>query len=900
MRRLHIILSIIALLVAVQAVGLLILGLLIYQATPHDTLARRTFISQIPGMLSSVRVLDRSMNFLYRGQRPPEELPSYRLDIADEDLQRIEDSLPTELPSPWYGNLFLTEDAKDWTDAVFTADGETYDVKIRVRGDIFNHWAYRKKSWRVKFQKEHLFHGMREINFIIPEDRFWFAEALNVYRMRKFNLLHSPLEFVTVSLNGSKPLLYTQIEHWTKEMLEKQGRTGDANVYQTGGGDSYFQQWDPMFDEVAYWDKYVTKPGSDTYEEVDLLLELSKEGAHTDPLFFSKLRTIFDTDRLVSWYVVSALAGSRHVTDFNVRLFFDPSKGKFEPLPWDIGLYAPRTLLFLPGNKFLDEAFRVPELKLAVHRALWEHVQDEAQVADDFAERDRLYALIERAAYRDPLKLQSNRQVKNEMQKLLWKIESNIEFLKKELQISEVLVTERIPPGSEQRRGLLRTFDITERGVAFGMLDLIAIPPEFALLAEQGAVQLWKDNGDGRWGGEDSRIPLLLRDEPDEGGRIVLETQNEHLSLLWTEDPVLDANGMVVTAPHTKHRFFVVVEGAGFNADALDPEVGVRNAVTGEAANVIGSVLVDERTFEHLDGAYRSRDAFLARYPFFEPEGEDGVVLRGVHILNETVIIPSTVRLTVKPGATIRFGKGVSILSYAPATLIGYKELPIRFFAENPEEPWGVFAVLNVTEPSAIQWAEFADGGEAFLNGAFFSGMVVFHNSPVTVVDTIIRNAHGDDGLNLKYVYVDINRVRFERNSFDGLDVDMALSGVVENSLFIENGNDGLDISWSSIAIRNIESANNGDKCLSVGERSAPLIYDTILRGCSIGLAVKDDSHAKVERVQFEQNGTAIAAYIKKPFFAEPSVSVLESTFKGNREQTLALSGAVITIDSAQ
>ena len=178
--------------------------------------------------------------------------------------------------------------------------------------------------------------------------------------------------------------------------------------------------------------------------------------------------------------------------------------------------------------------------------------------------------------------------------------------------------------------------------------------------------------------------------------------------------------------------------------------------------------------------------------------------------------------------------------------------------------------------------------------------MVVFHNSPVTVVDTIIRNAHGDDGLNLKYVYVDINRVRFERNSFDGLDVDMALSGVVENSLFIENGNDGLDISWSSIAIRNIESANNGDKCLSVGERSAPLIYDTILRGCSIGLAVKDDSHAKVERVQFEQNGTAIAAYIKKPFFAEPSVSVLESTFKGNREQTLALSGAVITIDSAQ
>ena len=900
MRRLHIILGIIALLIAVQAIGGALLGLLIYQATPNSVLAQQTFIGRIPGMLTSVRVLDRSMNILYRGQKPPDELPRYRLDVDLDDLKKIDESLPKDLPSPWYGNLFLTDDAKEWADALFTAEGKTYEVKIRVRGDIFNHWAYRKKSWRVKFPKENLFHGMKEMNLIIPEDRAWFAELINVYRMRKFDLLHPPMEFVTVSVNGSKPLLYTEIEHWTKEMLEKQGRTGDGNVYKTGGGDSFFQQWDPMFDEIGYWDKYISKPGSDTYEEMDLLLRLSQEGAHKDLSYLSKLKTVVDTDKLVSWYVVSALAGSRHVTDFNVRLFFDPSRGFFEPLPWDISLYAPRTLLFLPGNKFLNEAFRVPELKLAAHRMLWEYVQDDEQIADDLAERDRLYALVERAAYRDSLKLQSNRQVKNEMEKLLWKIESNIEFIKDELKISEALVTERIPSNAEQQRGLARTFDITARGIAFGTLDWIAIPPEFAVLAEQNMVQLWRDNGDGRWSEADSRVPLSLRDEPDKNDRIVLETQDKHLSLLWTDDPVLDANGLVRTAPHTRHRFFVRVEGEEFDVDAFDPKVEVRNAVTGKEADVIGNVLVDERTFEHLEEAYMSRDSFLERYPFFASEGEDGVVLRGVHIINETVIVPSTVHLTVKPGATIRMGKGASILSYAPVTLIGYKDLPIRFLAAKENEPWGVFAVLNVTEPSAIQWTEFADGGEAFLNGTFFSGMAAFHNSPVTIVDTIIRNAHGDDGLNLKYVYVDINRVRFERNSADGLDIDMALSGVVENSLFLENGNDGMDISWSPIVIRNIESANNGDKCLSVGERSTPLVYDTILRGCPIGIAVKDDSHAKLERVQFEKNGTAISAYIKKPFFSEPSVSVLESTFKGNREQTLALSGAVITIDSAQ
>lgn len=899
MRKLHVILGIIGLLLAVQAVGIALLALLLYQATPKSTLARDTYIGRMPGILQSVRLLDRSLNPLYRGATPPEALPHYTLSVDPQALERIEQSLPTELPSPWYGNLFLTEDAKEWADAKFRADGEEYDVKIRVRGDIFNHWAYRKKSWRVRFPKERLFHGMREMNLIIPEDREWYAELLNASRMEKFGLLHPPMQFVAVSLNGNGPMLYTQVEHWTKEMIEKQARPGDANVYQTGGGSSYFQQWNPAFDELAYWDKYVSKPDADTYEEVDALLKLSQAGAHEDPQYLQKLRSVFDLDKLVSWYVVSALSGSRHVTDFNVRLYFDPSRGVFEPLPWDISLYVPRTLLLPPGNKFLNEAFRIPSLKLAAHRAIWQHVSSDEQVQADLAERDRLHALIERAAYRDPMKLLSNRQVKRELEKIAERIEWNLTFLKDELQVSEVLVSERIPSRAGQQRGLLRTFDFTARGVAFAAFAGFAVPPEFAPLAERGELQLWRDDGNGVWSAADARIPLALAEEPDKDGRAVVQAQSEEQSLLWTEDPVMDANGSVVTAPHTRHRFFLISGGVPVDADALKPDVIVRNAVTGEDAQVIGNVLVDERTFERLPEAIASRDAFLVRYPFFSAEGEDGVALRGSHIITQTVIVPSSVRLTIKPGATVRMAKGVSILSYAPVTMIGYKELPIRFLAEKEGEAWGVFAVLNAVEPSAVQWAEFADGGEAYINGAFFSGMLAFHNSPVTIVDSIIRNAHGDDGLNLKYVYVDINRVRFERNSFDALDIDMALSGVVENSLFLENGNDGLDISWSPIVIRNIESADNGDKCLSVGERSTPLIYDTILRGCPIGLAVKDDSHAKVERVQFENNGTAISSYIKKPFFAEPSVSVIESTFRGNREKTVALSGAVITIDTA-
>ena len=119
---------------------------------------------------------------MYRGPRAPEALPSYQLTIDPADLRKIEESLPTELPSPWYGNVFLTEDAKEWVKGTFRADGEEYNVDVRVRGDIFNHWAYRKKSWRIKFDGDRLFHGIREMNLIIPEDRGWIAEPLAAFR----------------------------------------------------------------------------------------------------------------------------------------------------------------------------------------------------------------------------------------------------------------------------------------------------------------------------------------------------------------------------------------------------------------------------------------------------------------------------------------------------------------------------------------------------------------------------------------------------------------------------------------------------------------------------------------------------------------------------------------------
>lgn len=900
MKAVKIILGVLAAALVAEFIVAILLAVLLYEATPKSVLAHQTFIGRIPGFLSGIRILDRSTNVLYRGPKPPEPLPHYALAIDPADLQKIEESLPKELPSPWYGNVFLTEDAKQWVKGTFRAADQEYDVSVRVRGDIFNHWAYRKKSWRIKFQNDQLFRGIREMNLIIPEDRGWIAEPLAAYRAKDMGFVQPPMQFVTVSLNGSDPMVYTQIEQFGKEMLEKLGRPGDVNIYGAGGGTSYFQQWDDVFADVAYWQKYgsAVAPPHDSVEEMEALRLLGREGAHREPGFQDRVRQLFDVRMLTDWYALSLLSGSSHVRDHNLRFLYDVSRGRIEPIPWDVSLFWPRTFLSLPGNPFLNEVFRVPEWKLQAFRTVWKYVNDAKKVEADLSEAARLRAMVERAAYRDPVKLPSNRQVHAELEERMKQVLANIDFAKEELRRSEVLVNQRLSSVGETQRGLLYTIDATTRGVSPALFAEISVPPSWKADVEQGRVVLLRDDGNFLWDAADRPIPLTLRATPDKAGRPVFQTKDELLSLVWAGDATYDAWEEVVQAPHTRHRFYLARKAgnAQFAEDDLPMNLEFRNAVTGEKAQVIGDVLLDGRTFERLSDATLDRATFLARNPAFRAEGTNGVLLQGSIVFDRTVIVPLGLRLRIMPGATVRMGKNVTLLSYSPVAVVGTQASPIRFEPKGGD-PWGVFLVLNAKEPSEVQWAEFRGGGEAFVNDTYATGMVAFHGSPVKIRHAVFREAMGDDALNTKYIPMDVADSLFEGNASDGYDADMPSSGMIERSTFRNNGGDGIDLSFAMVTIQNVTVDGSGDKCISVGERSKPMIRDVTLKGCAIGIASKDSSEAVVERAKFIGNKTALSAYIKKPIFGPPSLTVRASTFEGNSREKEALSGATITIE---
>ncbi|RJQ31661.1 hypothetical protein C4572_01995, partial [Candidatus Parcubacteria bacterium] len=148
---------------------------------------RFSFVNYIP------KILDLYFLPLSFGKS---KLSAYEIIIDRDKLNKI-----YEETSIGYCCNCMPEDADRYVDVEFITDGKNFKASIKPRGDCSNHWGYKKKSWRIKFEEENLF-GEKQIDLIIPSDREFVAEYLNNYRAKKFGLVVPEMKFVELKING--------------------------------------------------------------------------------------------------------------------------------------------------------------------------------------------------------------------------------------------------------------------------------------------------------------------------------------------------------------------------------------------------------------------------------------------------------------------------------------------------------------------------------------------------------------------------------------------------------------------------------------------------------------------------------------------------------------------------
>ncbi|MCG8460385.1 MAG: CotH kinase family protein, partial [Holophagales bacterium] len=285
-----------------------------------------------------------------------------------------------------YARGFSEEQDQVWLPARFWHRGQVWEVDFRGRGTLFTHYKADKPSMRLRFPGDEYFRGLRATNLIIPYDqaRVMYDTTINALA-RQEGLLTYPTRFVTLRMNGDMLGVYQEVPHFRKELAVHQFRSEGFFMSSLG---------DPKGTDLP-------DPGSAFGVALG---ELSRCVLH--PCSEADARRLLDhyldVDKLAAYMALTTLFGSSHAWgEDNLILFFDPPRGRLEPVPWDMGtLVLPRRggspserleTVKGVGKLLLGQ----PDLRLARDLHIWDLVRRKRGFAVD--ESRRLYAELEPA-----------------------------------------------------------------------------------------------------------------------------------------------------------------------------------------------------------------------------------------------------------------------------------------------------------------------------------------------------------------------------------------------------------------------------------------------------------------------------------------------------------------------
>ncbi len=836
-------------------------------------------------------------------------LPIYDLKIKHQQYVKIENTIKLARKQGW-----MSDDLKVWAKGKFIADGQIYNVKVRVRGDLPRHWDGPKKSWRVKFGKRKIktstgeireepiyFQRTRQINLIVPIDReFILAKFINSL-MRERGLLVPRDDFAILRINGVIQGLYYQVEHFDKPLMAIQGRP-ETTVFAQNDRAKHFDQYtklgtpatsDANFD-LGSLRRLVDRNGELGMRAMNVLFDFN---ADPTPEKFRRARAVMDWQKYLTFRVMTTLCNTNHVrfgTD-NLRLFFDPSRGLLEPVPWDVHILRlpkePGTIDFW-NNKGPDQLQRStledPDLRLERNKMLWSFIGDGGDSL--IARYAKLHDKIRPLAWADVLTTPINGHKMDARKKDL---EYNVRRAFKVLNNSSCNFMYRLDASN------LATLELSV--LNFSGVDFQSVVIRDSLLL-QGHYELFADANDN--GVLDSMDPLVAESEADSNWTIRFDLNQRVFPKLEYKGDTIGRRYWEFFDSETKRsRHFLRGKLAPEQRHPIvwnAPEIEVRtqNLVTGYQIpsefinqreplpdNMVGITAIDYSDAFDLDAQFATRGEFLANHPQFQASATvpNAVVLSGQVSIAGTVIVPAEVPLIIQPGADVTLKPGANILSYGGLTCIGAPEARIRIHGDESGRPFGAFGVIRPQSKVVVNYTDFSDGGQAQINGILFTGGFAVHDGDLEIEHATFTDMRSEDGMNLKNGKLTMRDCIFTRNDSDAVDIDFGV-GLVEDCQFRNISGDGLDISGSTLTVTGCVFEDVADKGFSIGEKSEPTLTNSLFKGCDIGISIKDLSFVRASNCTFVDNRLAIEAKRKKPMFGGGSGEVLNCVFDGNQE----------------
>lgn len=753
------------------------------------------------------------------------ELKTIHLMVPNTNLSRLEAHMPQSGYKYVKGGIFI--------------DGKWEKAKYRYRGDYLYHWAWDKKSIRIKTSKGKLFEGLRTFNLQAPK----FAEQLNNYfgyaLAREMGLIVPRSELVRVFLNGEDRGVHVLIEQINETTIRRSGlMPGDIYRGEIVGKDSFADN-NPssLFQTSSVWDKVAVNNHYDTESKVPLehFIDLLKKNNSAEDQ--SGLSKLLDMEAWGRFSAFEALQVSRHFAkNHNQRLYYDPWRQKIIPVIWDPVGWPHGTWRPKPDEKtpydVIDHSFQ---------KALY--------VNGDFL-RERNKALNSFFALKKD-------------EKFIAFVSKTISLMEREIQTDYFLR----PPDAKSVSDAMREMEVS---MVKGFKDIKR--------------EMRSTNSSVIYSYKNKEIGLsVLGRNPIQGVRMIFNAPLTQPSLALityktkfgerrediSDEVKIDGNTVIInigllsnlsiTSDGPNKRYPLQISSFPGIYKISFPEMKPSLELISLQVNR-GTGWVDAK----LSAIPKLRAFTDIHYPISRPSQNNPLIWSGDVKVSGVMEIERP--LIIKPGTKVLMGAGASLIMRNKVFAEGTIEEPILFLPQKlDQKPWGTIALLGKKAAgSRFNHCDISQGSG--LKGSLFeySGMLSIHDvKGVKVSDCVFRdNSIVDDMVHAVYSEVTFTRTTFINSFSDALDLDMS-EAIILDSRFENSGNDAIDLMTTRAQVTGTSIHESRDKGISVGEASQLLIFDSNLIRNNIAVQAKDKSTAILFHVNMIENKIALSAFSK-------------------------------------
>jgi hypothetical protein len=777
---------------------------------------------------------------------PAEAIPKLYIDIKFQGVQKI----LRQKEAARKANK-IVQGSDDWVPAHVSYNDSKIKVKLRLKGDTLAHMHGDKSSFRIHTKGKKSLFGMRRFSIQNPSTRNYESEILFYRALQREGIMVPRYFFVNVTINGKDIGIMALEEHMSKELLESQGRK-EAPIIR--------------FDDEVFFDAYQTPFfrlfGSHKAMPVKTIGGNPKKKS---AVFQSYLQTatgllrgftqgeiapskVFDPVMTGRYLAVAKVWGAAHsLAPDDARFYYNPITAKLEMIGHDGSLS-------------------------------FEPLTQDAPLARQLLAAQKIKSVYSETLQRIDREFQEGVTMKwaQEVQ------DKNVSTLQQEFYAVEKFNLNEV----KRRASMAHKLD---QGLFNNYPDYLNVYYMDGI-DQRGVLEMT------------NRLP-----NPVNVTSIKIVNRLTGAEIPVSSDLFKTVPFLLKGTPYASNpKIIRIVLDKIY--DFKKYGIRVHSNIKGGSQSMVHEAISYYPSLKLSPIPDRSISQVLSDFPFVTQAKPNTLrIEQGEWNVDSWLFVPKGFKLIIPEGTILRFSSSTGIIARGPVIMNGANDNPVVLEGEGQKESqgqWQGIFVSDTKEPSVWSNVVIRNTSGISTKGWGLTAGTTFYQADAILKNVSFLGNRCEDSLNIVRSKFEISGISIKNALSDGFDSDFS-NGIVTKGKFenigLAGGGDGIDVSGTTINIRETMFKNIGDKAISAGEKSTVTGTQLHIEGAGAGVVSKDGSHVSLENSTIrDYNIAAMMVYIKKQEYGPATILANHIEADNLPVSAIAQKGSHILIDGIE